>query len=264
MQETPPTIAETYTNKKQSQERKRRPNWKALLFVVTFFGLVLLAVFLQSPLSSVSDIEVKGIHQIRYEDVVQVSQIQKGMSFWRINKSDVAERISKSFPLVESVDVQVSLSGKVVIAVSEKTVAGNLLVKDKLYRMMQDGTVLENASQSVADNVPIISMDAPPTIQAGKPVDNDDLKALAQQIPQVDRTVLDQVSEIHITTKGPWKIYMRDKFEVRIPAREFAVKMKTYMRVRSALPKDQKPEIINLMESDYAEPFPSQQSSGQK
>jgi cell division protein FtsQ len=264
MQGTPPTIAETYTNKKPSQERRRRPNWKALVFVVTFFGLVLLAVFLQSPLSSVSDIQVKGIHQIRYEDLVQVSQIQKGMSFWRINKSDVANRISKSFPLVESVDVQVSLSGKVVIAVVEKAVAGNLLVKDKLYRIMQDGTVLDNAMQAVADNMPVISMDAPPTVQVGKPVDNEDLQLLVQQIPQVDRTVLDQISEIHITTKGPWKIYMRDKFEVRITAREFAVKMKSYMRVRGALPKDQAPEIINLQETDYAEPFPSQQSSGKQ
>ncbi|MGZ4031142.1 MAG: cell division protein FtsQ/DivIB [Tumebacillaceae bacterium] len=264
MQETPPTIAETYTNKTSSQERKRRPNWKALLFVVIFFGLVLLAGFLQSPLSSVSNIEVKGIHQIRYEDVVQVSQVQKGMSFWRVNKSDVADRILKSFPLVESADVQVSLSGNVVIAVVEKAVAGNLLVKDKLYRLLQDGTVLENTQQQVADNVPMISLDVQPSIQAGKQVDNDDLLALAKQIPQVSRPVLDQISEIHITAKGPWKIFMRDKFEVRITPREFAAKMKSYMRVRGSLPKDTKPEIINLLETDYAEPFPSQQASGKQ
>lgn len=251
MHETSPTIAEKYTGKNQPAERKRRPNWKALLFVVIFFVLVMLAGFLQSPLSAVSSIEVKGIHQVRYEDILRTAKIEKGVSFWKINKTDAAQAILAAFPIVQSVDVQVSWTGEVVIAVVEKGISGTLVAPDGFYRVLQDGTALKPEDKGDTGNVPLISMDKLPKVEAGKKVASGDLLELVEQIPEVERGVLDQISEIRITADGPWKVFMRDKFEVRIPPRQFADKMKGYAKYRDGLGQKAQPGIIDLQSNFF-------------
>jgi cell division protein FtsQ len=263
MPDIPPTLAETFADKQPTQPRKRRPNWKALLFVVVFFGGLLVAGYLQSPLSTVSTIEVKGIHQVRYEEILRAAGIQQGMSFWRIRKGDVADKIHAAFPLIESADVQVSWTGEVVIAVAEKSVAGLLHEGNKFYRLLQDGTVLE-ASGKEESTLPVISMDNPPSVKTGARVTTPELLELAKQMPEVERKILDQISEIRITAEGPWKIYMRDRFEVRIPPRLFADKMKGYDKYRNALGADAKPGIISLQESEHFEPYqPAKKKGGE-
>jgi cell division protein FtsQ len=256
MHETPPTVLET-KSQQQKPEIKRRPNWKALLFVLIFFGGVLLAVFLQSPLSAIRYIEVKGNHQVRYDELLRTAGLAKGMSFWKVDAQEAEERILKAFPIVESVDVQVSWTGEVVIAVAEKTIAGLVLTDKGFHRLLQDGTVLDRSEQAKADQVPIITMDHPPTLTPGQKVSSADLSELLKQIPEVKREVLDQISEIHMTADGPWRLFMRDRFEVRIPPRQFADKMRDYDKFRSALGKDKAPGVINLLESNYYEPFQS-------
>lgn len=251
MHETPPTIAETYTGNNQPGERKRRPNWKALLFVVIFFVLVILAGFLQSPLSAVSSIEVKGIHQVRYEDILRTAKVEKGVSFWKIDKTDAAQAILEAFPLVQSVDVQVSWTGEVVIAVVEKGISGTLVTTEGFYRMLQDGTALKAEEKGEAGNVPLISMDTLPKVEAGEKVASGDLLELVKQIPEVERGVLDQISEIRITAEGPWKVFMRDKFEVRIPPHQFADRMKGYAKYRDGLGQDAQPGIIDLQSNFF-------------
>lgn len=262
MHETQPTAIESYSAKNQTEDPKRRPNWKALFFVVLFFGFVLLAVFLQSPLSAVSTIDVKGNLQVRYEDIVRSSEIEQGMSFWRINKTETAERIIAQYPLIQSADVQVSWSGDVVIAVVEKSVSGVMYQQGKLYSLLHDGTVLAATDKLEAAHVPLISMDKAAILETGKQVEAGDLRELLKQMPEVDRKVLDQISEIRITDQGPWKVYMRDKFEVRIPPGHFADKFKSYEKYRNALGEKAKPVIINLLESSYTEPFKKEQEKG--
>lgn len=257
MHETPPTVLENLAQQ-QAPEKKRRPNWKALLFVLIFFGGVLLAIFMQSPLSAISYIEVKGNHQVRYDEILRATGLEKGKSFWKVDEEEAAATIRETFPLVESADVQVSWTGEVVIAVAEKTVAGVLLTGDGFHRLLQDGTVLDRKEQGLADQVPIITMEKAPKLSTGQKVRSAELLELLQQIPEVKREVLDQVSEIHITASGPWQVFMRDRFEVRIPPRQFADKMDEYDKYRNALGRDKAPGVINLLDAEFYEPFPAQ------
>ncbi|TCP52930.1 cell division protein FtsQ [Tumebacillus sp. BK434] len=258
----PPTVLESYAEQHQQPKGKRRPNRKALLFVVVFFGGLLVAGFLQSPLSEVSYLEVKGNHQLRYEEILRTAELEKGMSLLAVDKGDVKDKIQSAFPLVQSVDVQVSWKGEVVIAVVEKKAAGQMVQGATLYRILQDGTVLAGTEKLEAEQLPVISMDRPGNLQPGQKISSPDLQELAKQIPEVDRAVLDQISEIRVTSEGPWRIYMRDKFEVRIPPRQFADKMKSYLAYRGALPADTKPGIINMLEANYLENFKPEEQKG--
>lgn len=256
MHETPSTIAKSFTAQTQEPNRKRRPNWKALLFVVVFFVLLLVAGFLQSPLSAINTIEVKGNHEIRYDEIVRTSGINKGMSFWRISKSKASDAIMKTFPLVKTVDIEVSWTGHVVIAVVEKQASGSLVTADGYYSILQDGTVM-NKTEKPDDSMPLISTDKLPALKPGQVIADADLLALAKQIPEVDRKVLDQISEVHVAEKGPWQVFMRDKFEVRIPAQQFADKMNSYQKFRDSLPASTPPGILNLLESNYLQEYKS-------
>ena len=132
------------------------------------------------------------------------------------------------------------------IAVVEKGISGLLVTPDGLVRILQDGTALKAQEQGEAGHVPLISMDVLPAVESGKKIVSEDLLELAKQTPEVERGVMDQISEIHITAAGPWQVFMRDKFEVRIPPRQFADKMKGYAKYRDGLGKDVKPGIIDL------------------
>lgn len=258
----PPTVLESYAEQHQPPKGKRRPNRKALLFVVVFFGGLLVAGFLQSPLSEVSYLEVKGNHQLRYEEILRTAEVEKGMSLLAVDKGDVKDKLLSAFPLVQSVDVQVSWQGEVVIAIVEKKVAG-LMVRDAmLYRILQDGTVLAGTKKLEAEQMPVISQDNPGKLTPGQKVSSPDVLELVKQIPEVDRAVLDQISEVRVTADGPWRIFMRDKFEVRIPPRQFADKMKAYLAYRGALPADTKPGIINMLEANYMENFKPEEQKG--
>ncbi len=259
----PPTVLESYAEQNQPKTRKRRPNWKALLFVVIFFGGLLIAVFLQSPLSSVSYIEVLGNQHIRYDEILRTAEVEKGMSFLAIDKAEVKEKILRAYPRVLSVDVQVSWQGEVTIAVVEKALAGLIVQDASIYHLLQDGTVLAGTEKLGVERVPAISFDQPTPLQNGQKVTSPDLLELAKQIPEVDRAVLDNISEIRIASDGPWKIYMRDKFEVRIPARQFADKMKSYLEYRNALASDTAPGIINVFDAIYMESFKPQDKKGE-
>ncbi|MFD2170817.1 cell division protein FtsQ/DivIB [Tumebacillus lipolyticus] len=259
----PPTVLESYAEQNQPKTRKRRPNWKALLFVVIFFGGLLIAVFLQSPLSSVSYIEVLGNQHIRYDEILRTAEVEKGMSFLAIDKAEVKEKILRAYPRVLSVDVQVSWQGEVTIAVVEKALAGLIVQDASIYHLLQDGTVLAGTEKLGVERVPAISLDQPTPLQNGQKVTSPDLLELAKQIPEVDRAVLDNISEIRIASDGPWKIYMCDKFEVRIPARQFADKMKSYLEYRNALASDTAPGIINVFDAIYMESFKPQDKKGE-
>jgi len=254
MQPTPPTIAETYTAK-PPEDRKRRPNWKALLFIVIFFLLVLVAGFLQSPLSAVSRIDVTGNNLVRYEAILTTSGVEKGMSFWKIDTDRAEEAILTAFPLVESVNIQVTWTGEVTIALAEKVLAGTLVNGTSFCTVLSDGTVLACGAKPENDTVPLISMDNLPAIEPGRKAPSPDLLELVKQVPEVERTVLDTISEIRVTAEGPWRIFMRDKFEARIPPRLFADKMKGYLKFRNALDASKPPGIINLLESNYYEAY---------
>ncbi|KEO83177.1 cell division protein FtsQ/DivIB [Tumebacillus flagellatus] len=254
MHETPSTIAETYTSKTPKPTQKRRPNWKALLFIVVFFLLIVVAGFLQSPLSAVNTIDVKGNHEIRYDEIVRASGITKGMSFWRISSKKSADAILKAYPVIKTADIQVSWTGNVVIAVAEKAVSGTLVAKDGFYSILQDGTVLEKAAKP-DDSMPLITMETLPALKPGVVVQDANLQALAKQIPEVERSTLDQISEVRIPAKGPWQVFMRDKFEVRVPEKVFADKMNEYQKFRNSLPADTPPGILNLLESNYMQEY---------
>ncbi|ASS75865.1 hypothetical protein CIG75_13475 [Tumebacillus algifaecis] len=263
MPKPPPTVLESYAEQQQPQTGKRRPNRKALLFVVIFFGLLLVAGLLKSPLSEVSYIEVKGNHQVRYEEILRTAELERGMSLLSINKGAVKEKLLTTYPIVETVDVEVSWKGEVVIAVVEKRVAGLMLQDAKLFRILQDGMVLPGREKLEAEQLPVISLDVPTSLTPGQKVISEDVLELVKQIPEVERAVLDQISEIYVTDEGPWRIYMRDKFEVRIPPRQFADKMKAYLAYRSALPVDTKPSIINMLEANYMENFKPEDKKGE-
>jgi len=253
MHETPPTIAETYAAK-PAENRKRRPNWKALLFVVIFFLLVFVAVFLQSPLSAVSKITVTGNQLVRYEEILKQAGLEKGISFWKIDAEEAEASIRTAYPLIESADIEVSWTGEVAVAVVEKQLAGTLLTEAGFCTMLHDGTILRCQKELPNDTVPLISMENVPAITEGQPAASPDLVELVKQIPEVERKTLDQISEIRIAAAGPWQVFMRDKYEVRIPPRQFADKMNGYAKFRTALGADKPPGIINLVQSTY-EPY---------
>ena len=78
------------------EERKRKANRRFILYLSLFFLLILLVVYLQSPLSKVGKIDIQGNFYVSDADILKAGQITENTSFWNISKTKLNSQMSKS------------------------------------------------------------------------------------------------------------------------------------------------------------------------
>lgn len=207
-------------NVQQPVQAKRKPNRKAIFLLVLFFIIVLAALFLVSPLSKVHSIEVAGNNQIAADDLRNASGLSIGMNFWDVNEANVDQRLRDQFLLIAKADVEVRFPGKVVIAVAEKPVAAILIQKGgTYYRLLSDGTVFDQVKSLTGTSLPLLlSNEKNLQVEIGKRIPDSDVQKFCQQIVQVDRSLLEQISDFNILKGEVWSAHtMENNLEIRFP-----------------------------------------------
>src|SRR5690625_4725872 len=89
---------------KLKQVRRKKANRRLIFYLSLFFFLIAIIVYLQSPLSHVKNIHVKGNSFLSKEDVIEQSNMTTKTNIWTINKEEIAESIN-NHPVVESAEV---------------------------------------------------------------------------------------------------------------------------------------------------------------
>lgn len=250
---------------KQPLPRRRVFGRRARFLVVTFFFVVLVAIYFGSPLSEVRSIEVHGAKQLVVNDIQVASGIQLGQSVWKVDKSQVQKQLLQTFPLMKQVDVRWSITGDVTLTVSEKSVTAVLIQQGVSYRLLNDGTVFDRIKDSLGSSLPIVRSDVNYGITLGKPISDTKVADLCSQLLQTDPKIMSQISDIFVTKDALWKAYSRDGFEIRFPAGQFAEKMKIYADFRKRFLFGRKPGIITIYDKTEAwyDPFPESTKKGE-
>lgn len=72
---------------KIKEQRKQKANRRLISFIMLFFIMVLIIVYLQTPISKVSTISVTGNENVSKKEIIDLSDINSGdTEFWSLDK----------------------------------------------------------------------------------------------------------------------------------------------------------------------------------
>ncbi|WP_174613163.1 cell division protein FtsQ/DivIB [Virgibacillus ihumii] len=230
------------------QERKKKANRRLIFYLSVFFVLISIIVYLQSPLSHVNTIEVKGNSYTEDEQIKQQSGISENTNIWMINEQDVVEAISSN-SIIQSVDVNRNLPWTIEIEVTEFRYVGYIKKDGNFFPVLGNGSVLTELKQQTTGG------DAPIMINFSN---EKYVEKMAGQLKKLPESILKLISEIHWKptddNKNKILLYMNDGYLVDGTMREFAKKMKAYPSIVSQIKPGTK-GIVHIGVGAYFEKF---------
>lgn len=120
---------------KLKEMRKRKTNQRLIFYLSTFFLLISIIVYLQSPLSNIKDIKVVGNSFITKEEIIKQSTLTKKTNIWTINQKKIKQGIGE-ISGVKSVEVSRKLPWTVEISLKEFQRVGYLKDENESYPIL--------------------------------------------------------------------------------------------------------------------------------
>lgn len=231
---------------KLKEERKRRANRRLITYISLFFLLILLVVYLQSPISKVGKVNVEGNYYVPNSEIIKSGGLTEEVSFWNVKKEQVENKIMKDHVHVSSVDLHKRLPNTITIEVKEYSRVAYLKEKTNFYPILENGQVLDKLS---SEETPI---NAPILVNLNKAK----LEEMAAELKKVPQSLIQRISEIQFTPSETVSydliMYMNDGFEVRTSVRNFADNINKYPAIVQQI-EEGKNGIIHLNVSSYFE-----------
>src|SRR5699024_10780455 len=103
---------------KLKQARKKKANRRLVFYLSIFFILISVIVYIQSPLSDVKTINIKGNSIVSDEEITELAQLNDSPNIWAISKKNMEQKITDS-PMVESANIKKKLPRTVQINIDE-------------------------------------------------------------------------------------------------------------------------------------------------
>lgn len=230
---------------KLKKVRQQKANRRLIFYLSVFFILIAMIVYLQSPLSHVKKVIVKGNNHLTEEQVIKQSEITKETNLWSIKKSNIKGLLTEH-PMVQSVEMKRKLPSTVEIHIVEHNHVGYVEDENEYLALLNNG-VLYGSESLMEYQVPLIVN-----------FDEQAIEPLAKELAQIPETIHQLISEIHLLETEDHQnkilLYMVDGFIVEASMGSFSEQMKAYPSIVSQLEKKDKGTIY-LGKGAYFEPF---------
>ncbi|KGX83929.1 cell division protein FtsQ/DivIB [Pontibacillus marinus] len=241
---------------KLKENRKKKANRRLVLYLSLFFLLIVVILYLQSSLSNVSTINVKGNTNIKKETIVSLTGLSNEDNFWKVDTDAIQKKVNEHAE-VNSVKVEKDFPSTISIQVNEFERVGYVQKNGAFYPILETGESLTSYSlSSPGSDAPLLRGWEKQTY----------LEEMTRELRQLPSSVTRQISELYWTPteKNPYKIhlYMNDGFEVEASIRNFSENMRTYPSIVSQLDPGQK-GIIHIDVGAYFEAYPSSEAEGE-
>lgn len=236
---------------KLKEKHRQKANRQLIAFVSTFFLLILVIIYLQTPLSKVSTVRVEGAVNVPEETIKKLSGITSETSFWKIDKEEIISSIKKN-KQVKDVVVQKQFPSSVILTIKENTRVAYVFKNSMFYPILENGDLLERQERLTVPDAPILMDWSKPEL----------IQVMSKQLKKLPKSVSNAISEIHHTpTKTDQEqvtVFMSDGNQVIATIRTFAKKMKSYPKIVSQLDPNVK-GIIHLEVGSYFEAYDKEQ-----
>ena len=237
--------------KKEKPEKPAKPKiapvhiWRAVSILVPSVLVLLLSVYLLTPLSTIKNIEVKGNRNTQADDIKQASGIQDSdyTLALLLDKETYAERI-KSNHWIESAKINYQFPTNFTIEVKEFDIVGYYVSGEEYYPILSSGTV---------ESTPVDRLNLPETYLTVTFNDEQQVKKLITGLSTISEDIKSQIQKIELApskaTADLLKITMLDTDEVLVPLSELSKKLPYYSKIKPQLTE---PSVVDMEAGAYS------------
>ena len=237
--------------KKEKPEKPAKPKiapvhiWRAVSILVPSVLVLLLSVYLLTPLSTIKNIEVKGNSNTQADDIKQASGIQDSdyTLALLLDKEKYAERI-KSNHWIESAKINYQFPTNFTIEVKEFDIVGYYVSGEEYYPILSSGTV---------ESTPVDRLNLPETYLTVTFNDEQQVKELITGLSTISEDIKSQIQKIELApskaTADLLKITMLDTDEVLVPLSELSKKLPYYSKIK---PQLSEPSVVDMEAGVYS------------
>lgn len=237
--------------KKEKPEKPAKPKiapvhiWRAVSILVPSVLVLLLSVYLLTPLSTIKNIEVKGNSNTQADDIKQASGIQDSdyTLALLLDKETYAERI-KSNHWIESAKINYQFPTNFTIEVKEFDIVGYYVSGEEHYPILSSGTV---------ESTPVDHLNLPETYLTVTFNDEQQVKELITGLSTISEDIKSQIQKIELApskaTADLLKITMLDTDEVLVPLSELSKKLPYYSKIK---PQLSEPSVVDMEAGVYS------------
>lgn len=236
---------------KKKPEKPAKPKiapvhiWRAVSILVPSVLVLLLSVYLLTPLSTIKNIEVKGNSNTQADDIKQASGIQDSdyTLALLLDKEKYAERI-KSNHWIESAKINYQFPTNFTIEVKEFDIVGYYVSGEEHYPILSSGTV---------ESTPVDRLNLPETYLTVTFNDEQQVKELITGLSTISEDIKSQIQKIELApskaTADLLKITMLDTDEVLVPLSELSKKLPYYSKIK---PQLSEPSVVDMEAGVYS------------
>ena len=237
--------------KKERPEKPAKPKiapvhiWRAVSILVPSVLVLLLSVYLLTPLSTIKNIEVKGNSNTQADDIKQASGIQDSdyTLALLLDKETYAERI-KSNHWIESAKINYQFPTNFTIEVKEFDIVGYYVSGEEHYPILSSGTV---------ESTPVDRLNLPETYLTVTFNDEQQVKELITGLSTISEDIKSQIQKIELApskaTADLLKITMLDTDEILVPLSELSKKLPYYSKIK---PQLSEPSVVDMEAGVYS------------
>ena len=249
--DAPKVKEEKEKKKKERPEKPAKPKiapvhiWRAVSILVPSVLVLLLSVYLLTPLSTIKNIEVKGNSNTQADDIKQASGIQDSdyTLALLLDKETYAERI-KSNHWIESAKINYQFPTNFTIEVKEFDIVGYYVSGEEHYPILSSGTV---------ESTPVDRLNLPETYLTVTFNDEQQVKELITGLSTISEDIKSQIQKIKLApskaTADLLKITMLDTDEVLVPLSELSKKLPYYSKIK---PQLSEPSVVDMEAGVYS------------
>ena len=219
--------------------------WRAVSILVPSVLVLLLSVYLLTPLSTIKNIEVKGNSNTQADDIKQASGIQDSdyTLALLLDKETYAERI-KSNHWIESAKINYQFPTNFTIEVKEFDIVGYYVSGEEHYPILSSGTV---------ESTPVDHLNLPETYLTVTFNDEQQVKELITGLSTISEDIKSQIQKIELApskaTADLLKITMLDTDEILVPLSELSKKLPYYSKIK---PQLSEPSVVDMEAGVYS------------
>ncbi|MCC3357561.1 cell division protein FtsQ/DivIB [Bacillus sp. REN16] len=232
---------------KLKQRRKQKANRRLIMYITFFFFLLSGILYFQSPFSKIGDITITGNQNISSEQIISLSKLEVGTSFWKVDKDIVMQNIKKH-PEIKEVKIEKILPNHIQLNVSELIRVGYISGQNSYYPILENGKIIDKPQEFGSKSIPV---DAPILVDW----EDEALTLLAKELKKVQPSISKLISEIHHTPTEydplQMTLFMTDGYEVKATVRNFAKNITAYPTIISELD----PALNGYIELDVVPTF---------
>ena len=244
-------VKEEKEKKKEKPEKPAKPKiapvhiWRAVSILVPSVLVLLLSVYLLTPLSTIKNIEVKGNSNTQADDIKQASGIQDSdyTLALLLDKETYAERI-KSNHWIESAKIDYQFPTNFTIEVKEFDIVGYYVSGEEYYPILSSGAV---------ESTPVNRLNLPETYLTVTFNDEQQVKELITGLSTISEDIKSQIQKIELApskaTADLLKITMLDTDEILVPLSELSKKLPYYSKIKPQLTE---PSVVDMEAGAYS------------